>query len=83
MAGRGSLFGGRSKAPALSITVQLDVVELVGKAAQNDKVIVEVDMPGVEEDDLTKSTPASEAPASGKAKGAGGVKARLAMFEGK
>lgn len=32
---------------------------------------------------LTKSTPASEAPASGKAKGAGGVKARLAMFEGK
>ena len=59
MAGRGSLFGGRSKAPALSITVQLDVVELVGKAAQHDKVIVEVDMPGVEEDDLTKSTPAS------------------------
>ena len=32
---------------------------------------------------LTKSTPASDAPASGKAKGAAGVMARLAMFEGK
>ena len=52
---RGSVFS-KGPPPAATLSVHVATVSLRGKAALNSKVLVEVDMPG-KEDELTRSEP--------------------------
>ena len=61
---RGSILGGkligqeRKRGAGASITVQVDAVELNGKAALQERVLLEVEMPGDVDGERTKSAAA-------------------------